>query len=232
GNYTTTVPGNGTYTPVGLVATNEEAAERAFAGGDNELRYHFNLSNTLAPGDLGGGTFYALNLDTACDAGSRYCVEIYLNGVLVQPQIIIRPPQLGKAITTPAFTLGSVNAAVGSGFDNIVTLKAINYGADGGGNWMGIDYIQLNPATTLIPPPVLPWSVGADDNMWAVGDGGGTNATFVHADGVNSPLPGSPIDEEFDFAADNDYYFAGAYTSVIPSNGSYAPAGLVPVNEE
>ena len=42
----------GPYTPVGLVTTNEEAAERAFAGGDIDLRYHFNLAASLLPTDL------------------------------------------------------------------------------------------------------------------------------------------------------------------------------------
>ena len=64
-----------------------------------------------------------------------------------QLNMTIRPAQLGVANTTPAFTLASVNAQVGPGFDNIVTLKGINYAADGGGAWMGIDYVQLNPST-------------------------------------------------------------------------------------
>ncbi len=37
-----------------------------------------------------------------------------------------------------------MNAQLGPGFDNIVSLRGISYDADGGGNWMGIDYIQLN----------------------------------------------------------------------------------------
>src|SRR5438132_12955061 len=37
----------GDYTPVGAVAVNEEAAERAFAGADNDLRYHYNLPSSL-----------------------------------------------------------------------------------------------------------------------------------------------------------------------------------------
>jgi hypothetical protein len=31
------------------VAVNEEAAERGFAGNDNDLRYHFNLPASLRP---------------------------------------------------------------------------------------------------------------------------------------------------------------------------------------
>ena len=232
GSYTTTIAGNGNYVPVGLVPVNEEAAERAFAGEDNDLRYHFNLPNTLVPSDLVAVTFDALNLHTDGQPDPRYGIQVYFNGVLVQPEIVVRPAQLGIAFTTPPFTLGSVNAAVGAGFDNIVSLRGVNHNAEGGGNWMGIDYVQLNPATTAVPPPVLPWTVGLDDDAWPVGDGGGPNATFVQPNGVVNALPGSATSPEVDGQADNDYYFAGSYTSTITGNGNYAPVGLVPVNEE
>jgi len=44
---------------------------------------------------------------------------------------------------------------VGSGYDNIITLKGVNYNAEGGGNWMGIDYVQLNKAEAPAPAPSL-----------------------------------------------------------------------------
>jgi hypothetical protein len=238
GLYTNTiasvVTAYGAYTPVGLVSTNEEAVERAFAGDDNDLRYHFNLPNNLTPTDRMEISFDAINLDdpSATVTDRRYGVEVYFNGVLVQPQIVIRPPQLNQTIKTPSFTLGSVNARVGSGFDNIVHLKGINYGNEGGGQWMGIDYVQLDISTNAVPPPTLPLSVGMDDDGWPIGDGGGTNATFVLGDGLTNPLPGNPANEEIDTDADDDYYFAGAYTSIIPGNGTYVPAGLIYVNEE
>ena len=47
---------------------------------------------------------------------------------------------------TNPFTLADVNAEVGSGYDNIITLKGVNYNAEGGGNWMGVDYVQLSTA--------------------------------------------------------------------------------------
>lgn len=229
GSYTTAIAGNGAYTTVGLVPVNEEAAERGFSGNDNELRFHFNLPNSVAPDQLLAVTFEALNLDTTA-ADPRYGVEVYFNGVKVQPEVLIRPDKLMTSITTVPFTAGSVNAAVGAGFDNIVTLRGINHSADNGGNSMGIDYVQLNPSTNTIPAPVLPWSAGWNDNGWPFGTGGGTNATFVAPDGSVSPLPGSATDTD-EFLADNDYYFAGAYTTVIPGNGVYTPAGLVFVNE-
>ena len=226
----------GAYTPVGDVPVNEEAAERAFAGDDNDLRYHFNLPTNLQPNDLLSVTFDANNLHTDGQSDPRYGVEVYFNGVLVQPQITIRPAQLGVDYTTPQFTLASVNAQVGPGYDNIVSLKGINYNNEGGGNWMGIDYIQLNRETQVIPPPVFPWAVGKDDNDWPVGNGGGPNTTFVQENGVTNPLPGNPNSPEVNGQADNDYYFGGRYTTTIPSvvarYGPYTPVGVVSANEE
>ena len=56
GTYTSVIQGvvdlYGAYDPVGEVGADEEAAERAFAGNDNDLRYHFNLPATLKATDL------------------------------------------------------------------------------------------------------------------------------------------------------------------------------------
>ena len=156
GIYSTAIPSvtsfYGAYTPIGFVAANEEGAERAFAAADNDLRYHFNLASSLRPIDTLTVTFDANNLHA--DAGiadPRYGIEVLFNGVLVQPQIIIRPAQLDQDFTTAQFTLGSVNAVTGPGADNIVSLRGINYNAQGGGNWMGIDYVQLD--AQVVPEP-------------------------------------------------------------------------------
>ncbi|HTG44017.1 MAG TPA: hypothetical protein VK633_05745, partial [Verrucomicrobiae bacterium] len=65
GSYTKVIAGNGEYDPIGDVAADELAAERAFAGGDLDLRYHFNLPTTLKPTNLLSVTFDAVNLDTS-----------------------------------------------------------------------------------------------------------------------------------------------------------------------
>ncbi|MBI4657660.1 MAG: hypothetical protein HY735_02220 [Verrucomicrobia bacterium] len=231
GAYTTVIPANGTYQPVGTVAVNEEAAERAFAGTDNDLRYHFNLPNSLLPTDRLAVTVDPLDLDTS-GADPRYGIEVYFNGVKVQPEVVIRSAQLNKALTTPAFTLASVNAQIGPGYDNIVALKGINHSSEGGGNWMGIDYVKLDRAATAIPAPVLPWFVGQNDNGWPTGNGGGGNASFVQENAQTNALPGNPSSPEVAQQADDDYYLAGIYTTVIPSNGNYTPVGQVPANEE
>ncbi|HIE87530.1 MAG TPA: hypothetical protein EYP91_11950, partial [Gammaproteobacteria bacterium] len=154
GNYSTVIAGNGDYTPVGLVEVNEESAERAFAGIDNDLRYHFNLPESLEPTDRLTVSYDALNLHGDQD-DSRYGIEVYVNNVLVQPEVVIRPDQLGQTYDTDPFTLADVNAEVGSGYDNIITLKGVNYNAEGGGNWMGIDYVQLSKVPGALTEPTV-----------------------------------------------------------------------------
>ena len=99
----------------------------------------------------------------------------------MQSEIVIYIDELNQTISTSPFTVEEVNAQVGPGFDNIVSLRGINYSEDDGGNWMGIDYVQLSQ---VLPAP-FPWSVGKDDNGWPVGDGGGANTTFVQETGSN-----------------------------------------------
>ncbi len=230
-------PEYGDYTPVGVVTNNEEAAERAFAAADNDLRYHFNLPSSLKTNEMLTVTFDALNLDTG-GTDPRYGIEVYFNGMLVQTQIVVHPADLGTDYTTPQFSLASVNARVGPGFDNIVSLRGINYNGDSGGNWMGIDYVQLNAVTPTNLPPALPLllTVGLDDNGWPAGTGGGANTSFVQENGSINPLPGSPVSTSVPRGADNDYYFAGVYTKAITNvtafYGDYTPVGAVAVNEE
>lgn len=157
GTYNTVIPGNGSYSTVGAVPVNEPGAERAWAGTDNDKRYHFNLAS-FGAGDLFTITFDAANIDSiGSGTGAtdpRYGVEVYFNGVLVGPQTIIGPNQtvkVGDKVTTAPFTLASVGAQTGPGFDNIVYLKGINYGGAGGGQWLGIDYVQMD--VTPVPEP-------------------------------------------------------------------------------
>ena len=110
---------------------------------------------------------------------------MYFNNVKVQSEIVIGIDELNQTINTAAFTVEQVNAQVGPGFDNIVSLRGINYSEDDGGNWMGIDYVQLNP----IPQPVFPLDVGQDDDGWPTGDGGVINASFVQENGTINELP-------------------------------------------
>jgi len=174
-------------------------------------------------------SFDAISLDnTAGLADPRWGVEVYFNDVLVAPENIIRNTELNKTYTTVPFSIESVHGKVGD-YDNIVTLKGISYNGDGGGNWMGIDYVQLDVA----PTPVFPVQIGqADKTHITTGTGGGPNANFAQENGNSNLLPGNPANVNANQQADDDYYMAGIYSAVIPENGDYLLVGIEPRNEE
>jgi hypothetical protein len=142
GIYSTVLDG-GDYEPIGTVEENEIGAERAFAGIDNALRYHFNLPTTIGATTPLSVSWDANNLHTADQEDPRYGVEVYFNGNLIAEETLISEAELGEINTTPTFTLADVNGKSGEGFDNYVELRGINYNADGGGNWMGLDHVSL-----------------------------------------------------------------------------------------
>src|SRR5262249_41750520 len=126
------------------------------------------------------------------------------NGVLVLPQIVIRPPQLDIDYSTPEFTLGSVNAKTGPGFDNIVSLKGYNYNNDGGGNWMGIDYVKLNYVQLQFLPPNIS---GGKINLDWTGTGALESAPTVKGPWTPVvPAPASPPYSEDVVAGQNRFY--------------------------
>jgi hypothetical protein len=243
GVYTNTIPSVVTnyidYVPVGDVPLNEDNAERAFAGSDNDWRVHFNLPTWLKTNDMLSVTWDAFNLDTTLP-GAFYGAQVFFNGKMIQPELIVYQDNgFATNYTTAKFSLASVDAKLGPGWDNVMSLKGVNHNADGGGNWMGLDFVKLD-ATVFNPtnrPPALPlaWTCGLKDNAWPAGTGGGPGTTFVQENGTNSPLPGSPTSPATDQAADNDYYFAGTYTTTIASvtnvYGDYTPIGTVAANE-
>ena len=217
---------------------NEEAIERAFAAGDNATRIHFNVPAGTPLTNQYVLSFDAISLHTGDPLvifDPRYGAEFYVNDVKVMDEVTVRPADVtsGKDYFSVPFTLESVHAQVGPGFDNVVTLKGINYNGDGGGNWMGIDYIALS----ALPQPVFPVQIGSDDNTHLRnGNGGGPNASFMQENGTVNALPGNPNNPETDGQSDNDYYLAGVYTNVLASvtaiYGDYTPIGYVVRNEE
>ncbi|MHC1768038.1 MAG: hypothetical protein AB9869_27840 [Verrucomicrobiia bacterium] len=81
-------------------------------------------------------------------------------------------------------------------------------------------------ATSQIAHSQLLWQCGEDDNAYNEGGvGGGAQAAFVQENGGANALPGSPFSTPTPAGADDDYYFAGQYFTVIPANGEYRPRG-------
>ena len=107
-------------------------------------------------------------------------------------------------ITRPRVQSGQRECS-GPGFDSIVS-AGISYNAESGGNWMGIDYVQLNPAA--VPPlqfltPVLSngkltldWT-GTGQLEWA--------PTLLGPWTPITPAPGKPYAEAI-VTAQNRFY--------------------------
>lgn len=153
GVYNTVLDG-GNYDPVGVVDFNEEGAERAFAGSDNSLRYHFNFADSF---DTSLPLLVQWDVNNLHEAGEnpdpRYGVEIYFNGNVVAEETLIRPADFGVINETPPFTLEDVNGEIGEGFDNYVELRGVNYNGQGGGNWMGVDHVSLRQLSGALADP-------------------------------------------------------------------------------
>ena len=213
GDYSLVIPSvtnsYGDYTPIGTVAADEDSAERAFTPGDHEQRYHFNLPTSLKTTDVLSVTFAAWSLDGG-PPDTRYGLIGFINGVLVQPEIVIRTADLQVDYTTPQVSLASVNARTGPGYDNIVTLKGVDYSADGGGAWMGFDYIQLNGGTPPVvkePPKFLPPVVtGGKITLSWTGAGNLESAPAVLGPWTPiTPVPATPYAENV-VAGQNRFY--------------------------
>ena len=77
----------------------------------------------------------------------------------------------------------------------------------------------------------LVWTVGLPGDGWPQGlTGGGPDTVFVQETGTNE-LPGDPENPVANQQSDDDYYFAGVYTTVL-DGGNYDPVGTVEFNEE
>jgi hypothetical protein len=213
GIYTNIIEANGIYDPVGIVPRNEEAAERAFAGSDNDLRYHFNLPTTLRPTNLVAITYDILNLEGIGEeegvTDPQYGIEVYFNNVQVQPEIIIKTNQLGVAQTTEPFTLASVNAQFGPGADNIVSLRGVNHSAEGGGNWMGIDYVRLHDAGETGEAPEFTATTVSNGRLTLTWTGSANLESATSVTGpwtAVTPTPTSPYSENIALNQSSRFY--------------------------
>lgn len=141
GVYNNVVDG-GTYTPVGDVPVNESFYERALTAGDPNMRWHFNLPDTVAEGDNFTFTidFYNMNEATPADISS-YDLTFWVNGT----QIGEMQPHLDVALSSAQswnFDLDDLGGAaqIGEGFDHYVEVRSTPTGS---ARWASLDYVQL-----------------------------------------------------------------------------------------
>ena len=149
GVYTTAVDGGG-YTPVGDVPVSESYYDRAFTGGDPNMRWHFNVPNTVAATDTLTFTidFYNLNEANGNDISS-FDMTFWVDGTQIgamQPH----SDQDINAVQSWDFSLADLGgpSQQGPGFDHYVEVRSTNTGS---ARWASLDYVQLE--ATPIPEP-------------------------------------------------------------------------------
>lgn len=155
GDYSSVVDG-GSYTPVGLVVSNEANMERAWTGGDLNLRYHFNFPTSTGAADplqISFGVTNGFDLgEDATGANDIWTIDAKVNGNSIFTQDVAIGDINGDW-TSPGFTLADIgNPGVGAGPDNYVeltgTLKA------GDSRWLSLDYVQLDN-NVAVPEPSI-----------------------------------------------------------------------------
>jgi len=166
GDYSTTI-GNA-YVGLGIVGQNEENMERAFthpsagAGGDRNLRYHFNFPASTLPTDLISVNFGITGMEDIVGADG-WDVELKVNGVSIYTQGV--DAVANADFSSPTFNLAAIGATAGAGFDNYVELtgtsrtpadgrdNAGNVVVAGGSRWLSIDYVEMDVSPDPIPEP-------------------------------------------------------------------------------
>ena len=149
GVYSTLTDG-GTYTPVGTVASSETYYDRAFTTGDPNMRWHFNIPDTVLADDTFTFTidFYSLDEANAAD-NSTFDMTFWVNGTQIgemQPHSDFDLPS-AQSWDFTLDDLGGVDQ-VGLGFDHYVEVRSA---ATGSARWANLDYVQLE--VNSAPPP-------------------------------------------------------------------------------
>ena len=149
GVYSTVVDG-GAYTPVGNVPVSESYYDRAFTGGDRNMRWHFNVPDTVAATDTLTFTidFYNLNEATPADTSS-FDMTFWVDGTQVGQMQPHTDADINAAQSWD-FSLADLGgpSQQGPGFDHYVEVRSTPTGS---ARWASLDYVQLE--ATSIPEP-------------------------------------------------------------------------------
>jgi hypothetical protein len=148
GDYSTVVDG-GAYAPVGMVSTSESYYERALTNNDANMRWHFNLPDTVSAGDNFTFTIDFHNLSEANTADvSSYELTFWANGTQIgemQPHLDVDLPS-AQSWNFDLDDLGG-DGQVGEGFDHYVEIKSASTGS---ARWASLDYAQLEVSSAPI----------------------------------------------------------------------------------
>jgi hypothetical protein len=138
----TTAAGDGGYDPVGVVLENESYYDRALTNGDPNMRWHFNIPETVTPDDNFTFTidFYNLNEQTGGDISS-YDLTFWVDGKQIGEMQSHMDIDLSSAQSWDfgLDDLGGIEK-IGSGFDHYVEVRSTSTGS---ARWASLDYAQL-----------------------------------------------------------------------------------------
>lgn len=149
GVYNTVVDG-GVYTPVGVVAQNESYYDRAFTGGDPNMRWHFNVPASVNATDVLTFTIDFYNLSEANTADtSSFDMTFWVDGTQIGGMQSHSDADIAAAQSWN-FSLADLGGAAeqGAGFDHYVEVRST---VSGSARWASLDYVQLE--VTPIPEP-------------------------------------------------------------------------------
>jgi hypothetical protein len=131
---------------------------------------------------------------------------VEFNGVIVMDETQIKLADLDKDFFSREFTLQEVAAVAGPGYDNIVTLRGTNHSAEGGGDWMGIDYVKVGPPGGAAPQFQIPTMSNNRINLNWTGSGALESAPTVLGPWTPvTPAPQPPYSEDIQFNQNRFY---------------------------
>ena len=149
GVYTTAA---GDYTPVGNVPVSESYYDRALTNGDPNMRWHFNVPETVEASDTLTFTvdFHNLNESNAAET-SGYDMTFWVDGNQVGDTQTHSDADLSAAQSWD-FALSDLGGAAeqGPGFDHYLEIRTSPVGSS---RWASLDYVQLEANENAIPEP-------------------------------------------------------------------------------
>ena len=153
GVYTTTAGLNPfDYTPAGNVLQSESYYDRAITNGDPNMRWHFNVPETVGANDTLTFTidFYNLN-ESDSGASSGYDMTFWVDGNQVGGPQSHLDSNLSAAQSWD-FALSDLGGAAeqGPGFDHYLEIRTSPVGTS---RWASLDYAQLEANENAIPEP-------------------------------------------------------------------------------
>ena len=148
GSYFTVVDG-GNYNPVGTIFPSESYYERAITNPDRNMRWHFNVPESIAESDTFTFSidFYQVNQQSATSTRSGYELSLFVDGVQIGDMQTLNK-KTGQDPEGWQFTLDDLGgpAQQGPGFDHYIEIRATQFGS---ARWASLDYVQLEVSSEI-----------------------------------------------------------------------------------